>query len=281
MAIRMPEADGDPMLPRPRRLRSIRPETGDVATLELEPAPEDPAHRPGQFNMLYAFGVGEVPISIATGGTRGRGLVHTIRTVGKVTRALNALEPGMRLGLRGPFGSAWPLDACAGRDVLVVAGGIGLAPLYGAIEAVLAEPGRFGRLALLVGGRSPDMLIYTDKLDEWLASDALQLELTVDHAGPDWPHDVGVVTELLPRARIDPANTVALLCGPEVMMRFAAVGIRDLGVPEGHIHVTMERNMKCAIGHCGHCQLGPKYVCKDGPVFPWPAVRDLVLEGEV
>jgi len=281
MATRMPEADGDPMLPRLRRLRSVRAETADVATLELEPDPDAPAHRPGQFNMLYAFGVGEVPISIATGGTKDRGLVHTVRTVGKVTRALNALEPGMQLGLRGPFGSAWPLETCAGRDVLVVAGGIGLAPLYGAIEAVLAEPARFGRLALLVGGRSPEMLIYTDKLDEWMASEALQLELTVDHAGPDWPHDVGVVTDPLPRARVDPANTVALLCGPEVMMRFAAAGIRDLGVPDGNVYVTMERNMKCAVGHCGHCQLGPKYVCKDGPVFPWPEVRDLVLEGEV
>jgi len=281
MAIRMPEADGDPMLPRLRRLRSVRAETADVATLELEPDPDAPAHRPGQFNMLYAFGVGEVPISIATGGTKDRGLVHTVRTVGKVTRALNTLEPGMQLGVRGPFGSAWPLEACAGRDVLVVAGGIGLAPLYGAIEAVLAEPGRYGRLALLVGGRSPDMLIYADKLDEWMASEALQLELTVDHAGPDWPHDVGVVTDLLPRARIDPANTVALLCGPEVMMRFAAAGIRDFGVPEGNVYVTMERNMKCAVGHCGHCQLGPKYICKDGPVFPWPEVQELVLVGEV
>lgn len=277
-----PAADADPMRPRLARLRSLRWETADTATLELDPEPDQPpAHRPGQFNMLYAFGVGEVPISIATGGTGQRGLVHTVRSVGQVTQALTALAPGQPLGVRGPFGSGWPLEACAGRDVLVVAGGIGLAPLYGAIEAVLAAPERYGRLALLIGGRSPDTLIYRDELAAWSASDALQLEVTVDHAGPGWTGHVGVVTQLLRRARIDPANTVALLCGPEVMMRFAAAGLRDLGLPDARVHVSMERNMKCAIGHCGHCQLGPKYICKDGPVFPWPEVAALALEAEV
>lgn len=272
-------ADADPMLLRLLRLRSIRQETADVATLELEPEDGTPP-QPGQFNMLYAFGVGEVPISVSTGGTQARGLVHTVRTVGQVTRSLNALEPGMQLGVRGPFGSAWPLDHCAGRDVLVIAGGLGLAPLYGAIEALLADRERFGQVVLLVGGRSPEMLIYGDKLEDWLASDSLQLELTVDHAGPDWPHDVGVVTDLLPRAKLDPARATALLCGPEVMMRFAAAAVGDLGVPAGEIFVSLERNMKCAIGHCGHCQLGPNYICKDGPVLPWERVAGLVLDGE-
>lgn len=252
-----------------------------MRTLELEPRQEGFGFRPGQFNMLYAFGVGEVPISISGDDADGGRLVHTSRAVGKVTEALGQLEPGMQVGVRGPYGSAWPLDRCEGRDVLVVAGGIGLAPLRGALLHLLRERARYGRIALLIGGRSPDQLIFWDDVVAWERSGDIQVEITVDHAPPGWDRHVGVVTDLLSRAVIDPADAMALLCGPEVMMRFAADGIRDLGIPAERMYVSLERNMKCALGHCGRCQLGPNYVCKDGPVFPWSKVGRLILMGEV
>lgn len=277
----MSRAVANPWLPQLLRVRSVRDETALVCTFELEVPPEGFDYRPGQFNMLYAFGVGEVPISIS-GDSAGRDrLVHTSRAVGKVTEALARLEPGMQVGVRGPYGSAWPLDLCEGHDVLVVAGGIGLAPLRGALLHLLRRRERYGRIALLIGGRSPDQLIFWDEIAAWERSDALQAEVTVDHAPPDWDRHVGVVTDLLPRARIDPGDAIALLCGPEVMMRFAADSIRDLGIPGERMFVSLERNMKCALGHCGRCQLGPNYVCKDGPVLPWSKVGHLILMGEI
>jgi NAD(P)H-flavin reductase len=204
-----------------------------------------------------------------------------VRAAGAVTRALAALEPGMPLGVRGPFGTPWPLAACTGRDVLVVAGGIGLAPLRSAIAAIRRERDRYGRVAIIVGGRSPDTLIYAEELQAWRADSTLQVETIVDHAGPAWRHDVGVVTDMLPRAQVDAERTTALLCGPEVMMRVAADALADRRVPADAIAVSLERNMKCAIGHCGHCQLGPAFICKDGPVLPWNRVAGLLREGEI
>lgn len=276
-----PALEADPMVPRLVRLRALTWETPDTATLELDPEAEAPAAAPGQFHMLYVFGVGEVPISVAGRAQPGRGALHTVRAVGAVTRALTLLEPGMQLGLRGPFGFGWPLDRCAGRDVLVIAGGLGLPPLMGAVEALLAGRPRARRLAVLVGARSPETLIYADVLDAWSRAQALELQVTVDHAGPDWRGHVGVVTELLKRVRFDPAGTVALVCGPEVMLRFAAGAAVARGVPAAQVFVSLERNMKCATGHCGHCQLGPVYVCKDGPVLSWDRVRPLLLAEEV
>jgi len=271
----------NPWLPQLLRVRSVRDESALVRTLELEPRQEGFEYRPGQFNMLYAFGVGEVPISISGDSADPGRLVHTSRAVGRVTEALAQLEPGMQLGVRGPYGSAWPLELCEGHDVLVVAGGIGLAPLRGALLQLLRHRARYGRITLLIGGRSPDQLIFWDDIVAWERSGEIQVEVTVDHAPPGWDRHVGVVTDLLPRAAIDPADAMALLCGPEVMMRFAAESIRDLGIPAERMFVSLERNMKCALGHCGRCQLGPNYVCKDGPVFPWSKVGRLILMGEV
>ena len=249
-------------------------------TLTIEKPADGFAFRPGQFNMLYAFGIGEAAISIS-GHSDDPYLTHTIRAIGKVTEALAAFEPGMPIGVRGPFGSPWPMDLCEGRDVLVVSGGLGVCPLRGALRHLLRHRDRFRNVACLVGGRAPAQLIYRQELQELEQRADIQLEITVDHAPPDWQRHVGVVTDLLPRIRIDPETTIALLCGPEVMMRFAAEGIEELGVAPERIFVSMERNMKCAIGHCGRCQLGPNYVCKDGPIFTWQRIGRLVTRSEV
>lgn len=276
----MAEPAASPWLPRFFRVHGNHRETAGVHTLAIEKPAEGFGFEPGQFNMLYAFGIGEAAISISGHGDDPH-LTHTVRAVGKVSEALTAFAPGMQIGVRGPFGSPWPMEFCAGRDVLVVAGGLGLAPLRGALLHLRRHRQRFGNVACLVGGRSPDQLIFRDELEEVGLSSHIQLEVTVDHAPTDWHHHVGVVTDLLPRVRIDPENAVALICGPEMMMRFAAQGIADLGVAPAHIFLSMERNMKCAIGHCGRCQLGPNYVCKDGPVFTWQRIGRLVTRSEI
>ncbi len=262
-----------PMVPRPWRVVRVRRETPDVKTLELEPLEPPSAFelgfgfKPGQFNMLYVFGVGEVPISISGDPQNPQGLVHTVRAVGAVTRALCSLKRGDVVGVRGPFGSAWPVDEAEGSDVVIVAGGIGLAPLRPALYRVLANRGKHGNVALLYGARTPQDLLYRRELERWRGRFDLQVEVTVDAAGEGWYGHVGVVTKLIPRAEFDPDEAVALVCGPEIMMRFAVKALHERGVSPDNIYISMERNMKCAVGFCGHCQFGPEFVCKDGPVF--------------
>ncbi len=257
------------MVPDVFRVRQRVQETGDTWTLELEPSNGSglPGFEPGQFNMLYAFGIGEVPISIC-GDPAGSGpLLHTVRAVGSVTEAICRCEPGAQLGVRGPYGSSWPVEEAAGGDLVIVAGGLGMAPLRPAVLAAIAARDSFRDVFLLYGGREPEQLLYREELGSWATEPALRFGLTVDSAGPDWNGDVGVVTTLFDRAGFDPAQTTALLCGPEVMMRFAARGLRDRGVPAERIHLSMERNMKCAVTQCGRCVFGPTYVCRDGPVM--------------
>jgi NAD(P)H-flavin reductase len=264
-----------PLLPHPWRVAETWRETGDVVTLALEPAAGAGGcdWQPGQFNMLYAFGAGEVPISVS-GGTSQR-LLHTIREVGPVTRALGALAPGSIVGLRGPFGTAWPLRDARGRDLVIAAGGIGLAPLRALIEAVCRDRDAFGEVAVLYGTRSPADQLYRPDLDRWRRT-GLRVETTVDHADVDWRGHVGVVTSLIRRLRFDGQRTTAFLCGPEIMMRFTARQLALAGVADDQAWVSLERNMQCATGHCGHCQLGPVFVCTDGPVFAWQRVRRLL-----
>jgi NAD(P)H-flavin reductase len=270
----------DPMLPLPARVLRRRRELADSWTLVIEP--EDPAllrFAPGQFNMLYAHGVGEVAVSVSGDAAAPRHLVHTVRNVGKVSGALTRLGRGARLGVRGPFGTVWPIDAAQGKDVVVVAGGLGLAPLRPAIYRLLRERRRFGRVAVLYGTRSPADILYPRELERWRRK--LQVEVTVDHAGTDWRGHVGVVTGLIPKARLDPARAVALVCGPEIMMRFAAMALVDAGMPPAAIHLSLERNMKCALGHCGRCQLGPLLVCRDGPVVDYARAAGLLAVPEL
>ena len=266
-----------PMVPRRYRLLASTRETPDTVTIELEPLDDPlPEPRPGQFHMLWAFGVGEVPVSVS-GDTRSDGaLRHTIREMGPVTTALCGSRAGDVIGVRGPFGSTWGLDDAADRDVVVLAGGIGLAPLRTAVGRLLAERERYRRVAVLVGARSPADLVFTADLERWRARFDADVEVTVDHADPRWRGDVGVVTRLIPRATFEPERTVALVCGPEVMMRFAAEAFVDAGVARHHIRLAMERNMKCAIGHCGHCQLQDLFVCKDGSVLSYDRIAPLL-----
>ena len=267
-----------PMTPRflatTRRVR----ETGDVITIEIpieHQASDLATFEPGQFNMLYAFGVGEVPISISGDPASTDRIVHTIRAVGPVSQALAKLKRNDLVGVRGPFGSSWPVDEAAGRDVLVIAGGIGLAPLRPALYHLMRERERYGRVALLYGARSPDDLLYRREIDAWRRTPDLQVRVTVDRAGPDWIGDVGVVTKLLPKIRVDPVDTVAMICGPEIMIRHTTAALEERGVASERIFVSLERNMKCAVGWCGHCQFGPHFLCKDGPIFPFDRVKDI------
>ena len=280
MAAEAQHAHAGPMVPIPYVVRRRARETGDTWTIELAPVAGGPIEPlPGQFAMLYAYGVGEVPISLSGRG-RGGSLVHTIRDVGMVTAELCRLPRGTVVGVRGPFGTAWPVDEAVGTDVIVVAGGLGLAPLRPAVEGLLARREHYGRLLLLYGARTPADVLYTEQLERWRAA-GLDVELTVDAGTPEWRHRVGLVPKLVESAEFDPASAVALVCGPEVMMRFTVAALSRAGVPDERIHVSLERNMRCGIGHCGHCQLGPKLICRDGPVFTWGdisrwlAVREL------
>ena len=271
----------DPMLPAAYRILRVRRETHDTRTLEIDAGDGGFPFAPGQFNMLYAFGKGEVPISISGDPARPECLVHTVRAVGAVSGALAVLEPGQMLGVRGPFGSHWPMRAAETRDVVLVAGGIGLAPLRPALYALLGARGRFGRIVLLYGARTPADLLYRNELLHWRSGVDLALEVTVDAAGGDWRGHVGVVTTLLGNAEFDPDCAVAMVCGPEVMMRFAVRELLDCGMDPADVYVSMERNMKCAVGHCGHCQFGPVFVCKDGPVLPFDRIADLIGRPEI
>jgi len=266
-----------PMQPMRHRVVAIAHELDDTVTLELDPidAPLEPA-RAGQFNMVYAFGRGEVPISVSHDHGANHRIAHTIRAVGVTTRALCELGVGDVVGLRGPYGVGWNVERARGRDVVIIGGGIGLAPLRPVIYEILRDRSAFGRVAILVGTRSPETLLYADELEQWRGRLDLDVEVTVDRAGPGWRGDVGVVTTLISRASVDPANSAGFLCGPEIMMRFAAQGLLDRGVAASDIEVSLERNMKCAIAQCGHCQLGPIFVCRDGPVGTWDRTRALL-----
>ncbi len=269
------------MVPLPHRVEWTRRDTANTVTIGISPVEEAlPAPLPGQFEMLWAFGVGEVPISVSGLGDGDGRLEHTIRAVGAVTRALCAVEVGDVVGVRGPFGEGWDLDRATGRDLVIVAGGLGLAPVRPVIREAFATRHRFGRMAVLVGARDPANLLYQEDLETWRGRFDVEVEVTVDAAPPSWRGDVGVVTKLMDRAPVDFSATTAVVCGPEVMMRFVSQALADRGVPRHEILISMERNMRCAIGHCGHCQLGPEFICKDGPVLPWDRMEALMLVRE-
>ncbi len=270
-----------PMVPQIAHVRRRRHDAPDAWTLELEMAGGAPfPYAPGQFNMLTAFGVGEAAISMS-GDPRGDRLVHTIRAVGPVSTALSRLGPGDPIGVRGPFGVGWPMAQAEGKDVLVIAGGLGLAPLRPAIYRLLAERSRYRKVTLLFGARRPEDIVFRREVESWRGRFDIEVAVTVDRAGPDWRGHVGVVPNLISLLELDPAATVAMACGPEVMMRFVAMALVDRGLGEDRVYLSMERNMKCAIGHCGHCQLGPVLVCRDGPVFTFARLKPLLAVKEL
>lgn len=270
-------APNGPMTPTMYRIVERAEEIEDTVTLVLEPA--DPSARvappqPGQFYMLWAFGIGESPISVA--GFDADRLVHTIRAVGAVTTSLCNSQIGDAVGVRGPFGTPWGIESARGRDVLIVAGGLGIAPVRPIVDEVLTNRTDYGAVTMLFGARSPELLLYAERIAGWRGQFDLEVEVTVDTAGSEWRGDVGMVTRLIERARLEPTETVAFVCGPEVMMKFVALALVDRGLAPDNVRLSMERNMHCAIGHCGHCQLGSQFICKDGPVLAWPVVQPLM-----
>jgi NAD(P)H-flavin reductase len=270
-----PTAGRGPMAPRPFRVTRRRRETSDTWTLELEPLDGEAIDAaPGQFTMLYSFGIGEAPISIS--GDAGGPLVHTVRAVGAVTAAICSSRPGAMLGVRGPYGNAWPVAEAVDADVVVVAGGIGLAPLRPAVYHVLRDRARYGDVAVLYGSRTPSDLLYRRELERWRGRFDIQVDVTVDAGDRDWYGKVGVVGKLVAGARFDPSSSIALVCGPEIMMRFVARSLLDCGLPPDRIYFSMERNMRCGVGHCGHCQLGPTLICRDGPVYRFDQLEALL-----
>jgi NAD(P)H-flavin reductase len=270
------------MVPRVARVRRRRRDGPQVWTLEIEPDDDGlDAFAPGQFNMLTSFGIGEVPISLSGDPADQTRLVHTIRAVGAVSDALSDLRSGDAVGLRGPFGTGWPMAEAAGRDVVVVAGGLGLAPLRPALYRLRAERARYGQIALLYGTRSPGDILFRREIESWRRSLEIDIEVTVDHATEDWRGHIGVVTKLIGRAAFDPPNAIALVCGPEIMMRFTVATLNDAGLGDDQIYLSMERNMKCAVGFCGHCQFGPTFICRDGPVFRHDRIRPMLAVKEL
>ncbi len=269
--------ESGPMAPRPYRVVGRRRETGDTWTLALEPlAGAAPEIAPGQFMMVYAFGIGEVPISVSGPPWRPGPVVHTVRAVGPVSGAICASRPGAVLGLRGPFGNCWPVADVCGCDLVVVAGGIGLAPLRPAVYHVLEHRGEYGSVTILYGSRTPSDLLYRRELERWRSRFDVAVDVTVDAADSAWHGKVGVVPKLIGGAAFDPGSAVALVVGPEIMMRFAVEGLLERGLPEERIYLSMERNMRCGIGLCGHCQLGPTLVCRDGPVYAYAELDPLL-----
>ncbi|MGY5032669.1 FAD/NAD(P)-binding protein [Streptomyces sp. 900116325] len=265
-------------VPIPYRVVERETETPDTATIVLEPIRSAlQPFVPGQFAMVYAFGVGDIPLSVS--GIDGHRLTHTVRTVGAVSGALYRLRRGDTVGVRGPFGTGWELPAAAGNDLLVVAGGIGLAPLRPLVRDALIAPQRYGRLNVLIGARTPHELLYAEEVRGWRS--AARVLTTVDRADPLWQGEVGVVTTLLDRAAFGPGASAAYICGPEPMIRVTAADLVHRGVDPGLIRVSLERNVHCATGHCGHCQLGPLLLCRDGPVISWSKAAHLLMVREL
>lgn len=271
------------MAPVAYRVLSTVAETADSVTLCLEPVADGiRMPLPGEFNMLYAFGVGEIAVSVSGDPSRTDGVItHTIRAVGAVSAALCAVEPGEMVGVRGPFGTHWGLEGAAGRDLVVVAGGVGLAPLRPVVLGALAARERYGRVVLIAGARTQREFLYAAELADWQRDSRLEVHGSVDIPIQGWPGETGLVTEPLARLAIDPGNTTAFLCGPEAMMRYGAQVLLAKGIAPEHIRVSLERNMQCGIGWCGHCQLGPLLLCRDGPVVGYDVAAPLLEVGEL
>lgn len=273
--------DVSPMTPEVYRVVGVQRDTEKVRTLRIAPTGRDVTSSwdPGRFNMLYVFGAGEVPISLSGVAIDGS-LYHTVRDVGLATSAVCRLKKGDAIGVRGPFGVGWPMDEAQGHDVLLVAGGLGVAPLRSALQSIAANRASYGKVALVYATRSVDAVLYLHELERLAATKHIDLRITLDKASPGWAYDIGPVTPLLRHADVDVSNAVAMTCGPEAMMRFVATELYARGMAEDHIYVSLERSMKCAVKLCGHCQLGPLFICQDGPVFRYDRVADWMARRE-
>ena len=270
-----------PWLPEPVQVLHRSRETADTFTLRLDVSERGFAFAPGQFNMLYLFGVGEVAISISGDPTEPDSLVHTIRAVGSVTTPMSRLKRGDTVGIRGPYGNGWPVEQALGKDVMVIAGGLGIAPLRPVIYEVIRHRARFRNVTILYGARSPSDLVYRKEITRWEKELDVRVRVTVDHAGADWVGRVGVVPALVHKERLDTAATVAMICGPEVMMRFTVRALARLGLSADRMFLSMERNMRCALRFCGHCQYRESFLCRDGPVLRFDRIASLLERREI
>jgi len=271
------------MIPTTFKIQKFIKETHDTFTIELKSMESKNGFHfePGQFNMIYVYGVGEIPISISGDPNKTGILVHTTRAVGTVTKEMAKLKKDDIVGIRGPFGRPWPVKEAIGNDVLLVAGGIGLAPLRPVIYQLLSNREYYGRIILLYGTRTPQDILYRKELEKFRSRLDIDIFVTVDRAVKNWTGNVGVVTTLIPRAPFDPINTIAMICGPEIMMRYTIVELLKRGISKDKIYISMERNMKCGVGFCGHCQYGTEFICKDGPVFNYKEVEHLFGKREI
>jgi NAD(P)H-flavin reductase len=260
--------------PEMARLIDVEQMTGLEKLFTIESPNGDLGHDPGQFVMLSVLGVGEAPISITSSPSRSNGRFELcVRRVGNVTSALHALQTGDKVGIRGPFGSGFPLERMRGKDVLFAPGGLGLAPLRSLINQVIDERGSFGRVIILYGAKRPGELLFVDEVNEWMQRDDIECLVTVDRGDETWEGHVGVITTLFPKISVNPRNTVAITCGPPIMYRFVLMEMLGKGIPETQIYLSLERRMKCGVGKCGHCQINSLYCCQQGPVFNYANIK--------
>ena len=266
----------NPYLIHPATIVEKIQEAEDITTYRLQLVDEQVRRqfrfKAGQFNMVYLFGVGEVAISILSDPDEPQLLDHTIRAVGRTTQAIAGLQAGDVLGIRGPFGQGWPLDEARGRDLVIVTGGLGCAPVVGAIEYIVRRRAQYGSIKILHGVKTPHDLLYRERFDAWRLIPDTEVLLTSDQPGKSWSHHIGVVTELFEQVTIDPVKSIVLMCGPEIMMRLGVPILVRRGISSTAIYVSLERHMECGIGLCGHCQIGPYFLCKDGPVMRYDRV---------
>lgn len=264
-------------LPKPARIVSRTQENGTIFTLRLRfvDACDQEAYSfvPGQFNMLYLFGIGEIPISIVSDPHDTDVIDHTIRAVGRVTEGFAKLKPGDVIGIRGPYGRGWPLSRATMKDVIVLTGGLGCAPVVSVIHYVRKRRPQFGRLVVMQGVKHSDDLIWREQYEQWASEDNTQVLLACDTGGETGPWHKGLVTKLIDHAQFDAKNCTVMMCGPDIMMRGGATALVQHNVDEENIWLSTERNMQCGIGLCGHCQMGPYFSCKDGPVFCYHEIR--------
>lgn len=273
----------DPMIPKLYKINSHCDETSDTFTIELQPLDKDLkfSFQPGQFCMLHAFGIGESAISISGDPLRKNVITHTIKQVGSVTKILEALNLNSVIGVRGPFGTPWPVQSAVGKNVVIVAGGIGLAPLRPVIYHIQANRAQYNKVWLFYGARTPKDIIYEEEIANWRKNNDIEIHLTVDKGSLFWRGSVGTVTALMEKVAIDVENTMALVCGPEIMIHFSVLSLEKLGLAKEAIYVSMERNMQCGVGYCGHCMCGAKFICKDGPVLKYSDAEQLLTVREL
>ncbi len=272
----------DPYLPLEAEIIERNQETPTVFTLHLRFL-ERQHHQhfcfhPGQFNMLYLYGVGEVAISIVSDPQNKDILTHTIRAIGRVTRALEKLKPGDRIGVRGPYGRGWPLEQIKNKDIIVLTGGLGCAPTVSIINYIIARREQYGHFTILQGVKHSDDFIFRKQYALWQKAPHTEIHIAADQAGPKWPWSIGYVTDMINKIELDPKNTIVMMCGPEMMMNTAVNVFNKKNIPDHHIYMSMERNMECGIGQCGHCQYGGFFICKDGPVFRYSEIKELFHE---